>query len=73
YAFFGKDDIPLDHRMKGRQYYLIAVVLPDRKIEFILPNKKIERGFDDLVSKFEFPNRMNKEELSQFREIVFVE
>ncbi|MCG3221705.1 MAG: PAS domain S-box protein [Candidatus Heimdallarchaeota archaeon] len=73
YAFFGKDDIPLDHRMKGRQYYLIAVVLPDRKIEFLLPNKKIERGFDDLVSKFEFPNRMNKEELSQFREIVFVE
>ncbi len=73
YAFFGKDDIPLDHRMKGRQYYLIAVILPDRKIEFLLPNKKIEKGFKDLINKFEFPNRMNKEELAQFREIVFVE
>ncbi|MCG3226056.1 MAG: PAS domain S-box protein, partial [Candidatus Heimdallarchaeota archaeon] len=73
YAFFGKDDIPLDHRMKGRQYYLIAVILPDKKIEFLLPNKNIEKGFEDLINNFEFPNRMNKEELSQFREIVFVE
>ncbi|MCG3220766.1 MAG: PAS domain S-box protein [Candidatus Heimdallarchaeota archaeon] len=73
YAFFGKDDIPLDHRMKGRQYYLIAVILPDRKVEFILPNKKIEKSFDKLISEFEFPNRMNREELSQFRDIVFVE
>ncbi|MCG3221726.1 MAG: PAS domain S-box protein [Candidatus Heimdallarchaeota archaeon] len=73
YAFFGKDDIPLDHRMKGRQYYLIAVILPDRKVEFLLPNKKIEESFEKLISDFEFPNRMNREELSQFRDIVFIE
>jgi len=73
YAFFGKDDIPLDHRMKGRQYYLIAVILPDRKIEFLLPNKKIEKSFESLISNFEFPNRMNRKELSRFRDLVFID
>jgi len=73
YAFFGKDDIPLDHRMKGRQYYLIAVILPERKTEFIISNKNIEKRFDDYIQKFEYPNRMNNQELSHFREIVFVE
>ena len=73
YAFFGKDDIPLDHRMKGRQYYLIAVILPERKTEFILSNKNIEKRFGEYIKKFEYPNRMNKQELSHFREMVFVE
>ena len=73
YAFFGKDDIPLDHRMKGRQYYLIAVILPERKTEFIISNSNIEKRFDEYIQNFEYPNRMNKQELSQFREMVFVE
>ncbi len=73
YAFFGKDDIPLDHRMKGRQYYLIAVIFPERKTEFIISNNNIEKGFDDYIQKFEYPNRMKKQELSHFREIVFVD
>ena len=73
YAFLGKDDIPLDHRMRGKQYYLIAVILPNRKTEFLISNISIEKRFCELIDKFEYPNRMTKEELSQFREVVFVE
>ncbi|MHA1420015.1 MAG: PAS domain S-box protein [Candidatus Heimdallarchaeaceae archaeon] len=73
YAFFGKDDIPLDYRMKGKQYYLIAVILPNRKTEFLISNMSIEKRFCELISGFEYPNRMTKEDLSQFREVVFVE
>ncbi len=73
YAFHGKDDIPLDHRMRGKQYYLIAVILPNRKTEFLISNISIEKRFCELIDKFEYPNRMTKEELSQFREVVFVE
>lgn len=73
YAFFGKDDIPLDPRMRGKQYYLIAVILPNRKTEFLISNMSIEIKFSKLISNFEYPNRMSKEELSQFREVVFVE
>lgn len=73
YAFFGKDDIPLDSRMRGKQYYLIAVILPNRKTEFLISNINIEKKFCDLINKFEYPNRMTKEELSKFREVVFVE
>ena len=73
YAFFGKDDIPLDHRMRGKQYYLIAVILPNRKTEFMISNISIEKRFNELINNFEYPNRMTREELSQFREFVFVE
>ncbi len=73
FTFSGKDDIPLDHRMKGIQYYMISVIFPENKIEFLISNKKIEQKFMKYIKNFDYPNRMKKEDLTFFREISFVE
>ncbi len=73
FAFFGKDDIQLDPRMKGRQYYLVAVIFPNSKTEFLIPNKSIDKRFREYLNRFEYPNRMTKQDLAYFREIVFVD
>lgn len=73
FTFSGKDDIPLDHRMKGIQYYMISVIFPEKKIEFLISNQKIEQRFKKYIKYFDYPNRMKKEDLTFFREISFVE
>lgn len=73
FTFSGKDDTPLDHRMKGLQYYMISVIFPENKLEFLTSNKKIEQKFKKHIKNFDYPNRMKKEDLKFFREICFVE
>lgn len=73
FAFFGKDDLPVDHRMKGKQYYLLSIIFPDNKTEFLVTNKKINQKFNKLVQNYEFPNRMNIDDLTKFREIIFMD
>ncbi|MCG3216867.1 MAG: PAS domain S-box protein [Candidatus Heimdallarchaeota archaeon] len=73
FTFQGKDDVPLDHRMKGKQYYMISVIFPNRKTEFLISNKAIEKKFKQVIRKHEYPNRMSREDLIMFREMLFVE
>jgi len=73
FAFFGKDDLPVDFRMKGKQYYILSIIFPDNKTEFLVTNKKIEQKFKKLIQNYEFPNRMNINDLAKFREIIFMD
>ena len=73
FAFTGRDDAEIDYRMDRNQYYLLAVIFPKDKTEFLVSNKKIEKRFLDLIQDYEYPNRMNKNDLTKFREIVFID
>ena len=73
FAFTGRDDAEIDSRMDRNQYYLLAVIFPKDKTEFLVSNKKIEKRFLDLIQDYEYPNRMNKNDLTKFREIVFID
>ncbi len=73
FTFKGKDDKQMDTRMKGEQYYLMIIIFPEKKTEFLVSNKKIESKFKIFIRQFEYPNRMKKDDLLFFREIVFIE
>ena len=73
FAFLGQDDSEVDARMSGNQYYLLSVVFPEEKTEFLIPISKIENKFQDLIQKFKYPNRMSITDLMKFREIVFID
>ena len=73
FSFWGNDDVEGDPRMGDKQYYLISVIFPEEKNEFLIDNKTMNERFQEYIKKFEFPNRMTIEELNHFRDIVFIQ
>ncbi len=72
FSFWGKDDEPSDPRLKGKQYYLITVIFPEESTKHLVRIDVMNQKFRNYIKKFKYPNRMTKDELNHFREIVFV-
>lgn len=72
FTFWGKDDLQSDLRFEGKQYYLVSVIFPENKTEHLIKNDVMNKKFHTYIKKFKYPNRMSSEELSFFREIVFI-
>jgi hypothetical protein len=63
------NDVPLNHRTKGRQCYMILVIFQIRKTQFLISYKKMEKKFKYLIKICEYPNRIKKEDLMIFSEV----
>ncbi len=72
FSSWGKDDEPSDPRLKGEQYYLITVIFPEENTKHLVRVDTMNQKFRNYIKKFKYPNRMTKDELNHFREIVFV-
>ncbi len=72
FSFWGKDDLQGDPRLGDKQYYLVSVIFPEEKNDYLIDIKTMNERFSNYIGKFEFPNRMSIEELNYFREIVFI-
>lgn len=72
FTFWGKDDIPGDPRMKGKQYYLVAVIFPENCNDLLVPISKMNDKLLRYIKKHKYPNRMTLEQLQYFIKIVFL-
>ncbi|MCG3216769.1 MAG: right-handed parallel beta-helix repeat-containing protein [Candidatus Heimdallarchaeota archaeon] len=72
FSFWGKDDAEGDPRMEDKQYYLLTVIFPEERNDYLIENKTMNERFQTYIKKFEYPNRMSVDEINHFREIVFV-